>query len=104
MHSFLTAAGPVECALIVCAEGYFEENTGLTGADGCPIFNCAPSKVRPTGAPCPDPSCPTGYTLDLQDDYDYEQQQGGQQHLQQLNDLYDQQSSQQSGQFEVHIR
>lgn len=83
-----SAAGPVECLLIVCAEGYTEQNTGLVSADGCPIYNCAPPRSRPTDTPCPEPSCPPGFNLELQTD-DYDEQQLGQ-----LHQDYDQLSQQ----------
>lgn len=76
---WLIAPGPVECVLAFCAEGYIEKETGLFSNDGCPIYNCAPPPSRPTGTPCPEPSCPAGFILELQTE-DYDLQQLGQSH------------------------
>lgn len=84
-----------------CAEGYTEQNTGLFGSDGCPIYNCAPPRIRPTDTPCPEPSCPPGFNLELQIE-EYDEQQLGQLHVdydqlsQQTNDMQDSQQFHQS--------
>lgn len=87
--------------MIVCAEGYTEQNTGLLSADGCPIYNCAPPRIRPTDTPCPDPSCPPGFILEFLQFEEYDEQQLGQLHqdydqLSQQSNNYDTQQSHQS--------
>lgn len=94
---------PNDCALIVCAEGYWLESSGLTASDGCPIYNCKGREKLP-GVICPEPTCPPGFIMDLlESDYDGGQQnQQGQ--FQQLSDLSqlqqnaNEQQSQQSSQ------
>ena len=96
---------PTDCALIVCAEGYWLENSGLVASDGCPIYNCKGREKVP-GLICPEPTCPPGFIMDLlESDYDGEQQsqqQGLQsqqfQHLSDLSHLQQHENEQQSQQ------
>jgi hypothetical protein len=90
MFYWFKSVTPNDCALIVCAEGYWLENSGLIANDGCPIYNCKGREKLP-GVICPEPTCPPGFIMDLlENDYDGEQQnqQGFQsQQYQQLSDL-----------------
>lgn len=81
MLTWFPAAPPEDCPLIDCAEGYWLENSGLVSYNGCPIYNCKGREKVPS-VPCPEPTCPPGFSIAyLENDYEDDQQnyQGSQQ-------------------------